>query len=134
MKLDIKINEYVRTNEGYIAKLINYDSIIMYATFNKPIYTHGYTPSTMIFLPDLYNREPEHSEDILDLLKDEDILTIELLYTPKEGTPKIRKIIIGEIMSLEIVKQCVKDKLFIIKDINTKERLKSIQLNMKELL
>ena len=133
MELDkIEIGEYVRTSQGHIAKLINYEPILMTCTFDRTIIKNSYVPSKLIYLKDLLKRKPEHSKNILDLLKDGDLIVVELLYTPKEGTNKIKKIVICEIMTLDVIKNCVQDKLFKIKHITTQERIEATQIDLED--
>ena len=70
-------NQYVRTTQGYIAKLTGckYDSFrddIDLLIFDKPIWKVNYKPSRCILRKDLNNRLYKHSSMLIDLVQIDD--------------------------------------------------------------
>ena len=68
----IKVGEYVRTKQGYIAKLLKIDREIGYLTFDKPIWKSNYIPSETIRFESFNKIVKNHSFRPLDLIEKDD--------------------------------------------------------------
>lgn len=66
---EIKIGEYVRTKNGYIAKFIHVNNTLGVLEFDKTIWEKSYVPKQTISFSDLKKRVIKHSFNIIDLIE-----------------------------------------------------------------
>lgn len=67
--MEICINEYIRTKQGFIAKLIAIDKDIQCLIFDKPIWEVDYKPSNIINFKAFNKRLYKHSPNIINLVE-----------------------------------------------------------------
>lgn len=65
----MKVGEYIRTKQGYIAKLININREFGLLEFDKPIYKENYKPSNIISFVKFNKRYLKSSEEIAELIQ-----------------------------------------------------------------
>ena len=64
--MEVKVGEYVRTKEGYIAKITEIDHHIW---FDSIVYKESGIPKYELSKEEFSNLVIKHSKDIIDLLK-----------------------------------------------------------------
>lgn len=89
MEDEIKVGEYVRTHEGYIAKFKKYEKsrsskckLCIFDNSIRDISYIIYDEDTFLFDDELKKYIAKHSPNIIDLIEDEDFCKIEF-YSPR---------------------------------------------------
>lgn len=67
--MEIQVGEYVRTKQGYIAKLLEIDRELKLLIFEKPIWKEKYNPKKTISFINFNSRVKSHSFNIIDLIE-----------------------------------------------------------------
>lgn len=70
---EIKVGEYVRTKNGYIAKFIHVDNKFGFLEFDKTIWKESYVPRKTISFSAFNKRIVKHSSNIIDLIEVDDV-------------------------------------------------------------
>lgn len=71
---DIKIGDYIRTKQGYMAKFIHVNNTYGFLEFDKTIWKEGYKPKTTISFSDFKKRVTKHSSNIINLIEENDAI------------------------------------------------------------
>lgn len=114
---EIEVGEYVRTKQGNIAKVIEFrDELIL----DREIKFYGVYRAYLN--EDELENITKHSNNILDLIENTDILQVEISeeWVVKEDT--IRFIIVGQTYTIEEIKEALENGIYKIKKILTKEQ------------
>ena len=106
---DIEVNEYVRTKDGKIDKLINSNFYMsIYVECEKGLY--------------LIENIVKHSKQLIDLVEVGDILKIKISEEWVEKQDTIKFVVVGQTYTITEIKECLENGLFKIIQILTKEQ------------
>lgn len=128
---EIKVGEYVRTKQGYIAKLININREFGLLEFDKNIYKESYKPSNIINFNKFNKRYLKHSKNIIDLIEVGDYVNGQLIEKihKKEKDKIYYEFLQNEDGSYEVMEMC---ELKNIKSIVTKEQFSNIKYRLED--
>ena len=102
---EIEVNEYIRTNTGYIAKLEQYLSNIGTYLFDDFIQEIQGDKYRCISENELEKVMVKHSKQLIELIEDKDIVEIELSEEFVEKKDKKKLIQIGDIYTKETLQK-----------------------------
>lgn len=74
--MDIEVNEYVRTKDGYIAKCIEIDTDFSVCGFDNTIRKNYGDKFDFLYLEDIAKCVAKHSKQLIDLIEVGDIVEI----------------------------------------------------------
>ena len=108
----IEVNEYVRTKDGKIDKLINSNFYMsIYVECEKGLY--------------LIENIVKHSKKLIDLVEVGDILKIKISEEWVEKQDTIKFVVVGQTYTITEIKECLENGLFKIIQILTKEQVEA---------
>lgn len=106
---DIEVNDYVRTKNGIIDKVINSNFYMsIYVECEKGLY--------------LIENIVKHSKQLIDLVEVGDILKIKISEEWVEKKDTIKFVVVGQTYTITEIKECLENGLFKIIQILTKEQ------------
>lgn len=109
VKNDIEVNDYVRTKNGIIDKVINSNFYMsIYVECEKGLY--------------LIENIVKHSKQLIDLVEVGDILKIKISEEWVEKQDTIKFVVVGQTYTITEIKECLENGLFKIIQILTKEQ------------
>ena len=93
--MDIEVNEYVRTKDGYIAKCIEIDTDFSVCGFDNTIRKNYGDRFDFLYLEDIAKCVVKHSKQLIDLIENKDILKVRtdktiMFFGIDEGTSDIK--------------------------------------------
>lgn len=107
--MDIEVNDYVRTKNGIIDKVINSNFYMsIYVECEKGLY--------------LIENIVKHSKQLIDLVEVGDILKIKISEEWVEKQDTIKFVVVGQTYTITEIKECLENGLFKIIQILTKEQ------------
>ena len=110
--MDIEVNDYVRTKNGIIDKVINSNFYMsIYVKCEKGLY--------------LIENIVKHSKQLIDLVEVGDILKIKISEEWVEKQDTIKFIVVGQTYTITEIKECLENGLFKIIQILTKEQFEA---------
>lgn len=116
MEDKISVNEYVRTKDGIIDKvIIEYDGMCNNPNCNEKHISCKYN---------YYNEKEivKHSKQLIDLIEAGDILKIKISEEWVEKQDTIKFVVVGQTYTITEIKECLENGLFKILQILTKEQ------------
>lgn len=105
----IEVNEYVRTDKGYIFKVDEEKKNLQIANF----------------LDVEYGKMIKHSKQLIDLIEIGDILKIKISEEWVEKQDTIKFIVVGQTYTITEIKECLENGLFKIIQVLTKEQFEA---------
>ena len=137
---DICVGDYIRTIQGYIAKVGKIDNDFIYC--DSSLYMDGYgeesdlLPINMKLLDGTLvkgiKKVKKHSKNIIDLIEVNDILKIEISKEWTDDKDRIKIICVGPTFTIKGIIKDIENGLYKIKSIVTKEQFSSMQYIVKE--
>lgn len=113
---EIEVNEYVRTKDGIIDKvIIGYKGKCNNSNCDRK---HVSCKSNYYNEEDIVN----HSNQLIDLIEDADILKIKISEEWVEKQDTIKFVVVGQTYTITEIKECLEDGLFEIMQILTHEQ------------
>lgn len=109
--MEIEVNEYVRTKDGIIGKVIK---VLSNRVFLNSL---GYA----VLIKDIV----KHSKQLIDLIEIGDILKIKISEEWVEKQDTIKFIVVGQTYTITEIKECLENGLFKIIQVLTKEQFEA---------
>lgn len=122
---EIKVGEYVRTKEGYIAKLKEHLDNLGSYLFDKPIHTIESDKWTAISEKELEKQIVNQSPNIIDLIEIEDIVKV-------KDHDWIRVFNIDDEVTLKSFIEDCEENNWTLMSIVTKEQFQNIEYRLEE--
>ena len=125
---EIKVGEYVRTEEGYIGKLVEYISnALNYLKIDVGREIRHCDNSVDNFIYTRYGFQIKHSPNIIDLIEEGDILEIEISKEWTDDENRIKIIAVGPTFTKQNIIRDIENGLYKIKAITTAEQFNQVK-------
>jgi len=117
---EIELNEYIRTIDGEIHKVIEIKENRYITNFDDYFY-YRYDNNMGGFKSDIV----KHSKKLIDLVEVGDILKIKISEEWVEKQDTIKFVVVGQTYTITEIKECLENGLFKIIQILTKEQMET---------